>query len=141
MAAPKKYLSGAEKRKRKRARELAGVPTTAPAAEPEALAAPDFLAVYRAGDDAASIYDEAIGFLRVAMRLSVDADVARGAALERTSRIASALTKAADPKKQIEELGADLRLAARDIAELEERVRASRQPARDTAGPPGPAIN
>lgn len=145
MASPKKYPSGAEKRRRRKAKQHAAPPSTLPAppsGEEQAEGAADFLAQYRAGEDAPSVYDEAIGFLRAAMRQSVTAAGQAGAALERTARIAASLVKAVDPKRQIEELGADLRAAAKDIAELEERVSgASRQPSRGPAEPPGPPIN
>lgn len=141
----RKQKSGAEKRKiakEKRERALQGT-TAQPAAAPQVDAAPEFLACYRATEAASDVYDEAIGFLRVAMRLSVEAaDAAAGSALERTARIAASLVKAVDPKRQIEELGAELRAAAKDIAELEERVSgASRQSPRGSSEPPGPPIN
>lgn len=141
MARLRKYPSGAEKRRKRKAKQDAAPPRTVPAHQVDLLedGAADFTAQIRSGGDAASVYDEAIGFLRAAMRLSVTG--AEGPMLERTARIAAALVKAVDPKRQVDELGAELKAAAKDIAELEERVRATRQPSGGTSKPPEAPIN
>lgn len=123
MASPRKHKSGAQKRKEKRLKQVAAGIQQAPAGGGSPEIDPDeFSAAWCDGDDAASAYDEAIAFLRLAMRKSVEVGPQAAMNLERTSRIAASLVKAADPKRQLDEKDAALRKAAEDIAELEARV-------------------
>jgi hypothetical protein len=130
---PRKYPSGAEKRRRAKERGQVGA-----SAEPAAVAL-DFSDCFVKGAGPKAMVLEALKIKRKAARLALTADPATGAALERASRILDGLIKGADQRKQIDELAADLRQAAADIEDLEQS-RGAPKPASGSREPATPSV-
>lgn len=94
----------------------------------------------RAPKTAAGAVDEAVAFLRLTMReASTDPGLPPEQRREQVARIAAQLVKAADPKRLVDDLGAELREAYNVIVGLKESRGAAQEPARDPEGPPLPA--
>jgi hypothetical protein len=91
----------------------------------------------RKGKGAEAALDEAMAVLREAMRqASTDPGLPPEQAREQAARIASYVIKAADPKKLIDELGAELRTAEAELAAIEETSNAPQEPAGSSRGAP-----
>ena len=77
----------------------------------------------------------------LAWEAALDPGLAPSPRREQAARIAAMAAKAAEPKRMIDELGAELRRAATDIAELEERIaRAPQVSAGNSSGAVAPQI-